>query len=237
LQQHLSLMGYPRVKFRISKALDKQMIREFLRYPEKGGINFAEAIFEIHPELKNSSKMKGKQRGDFLNNYIDQNYQHNKISLQDAKQNFQEKWDAVAPDFFAAVDKIFEGLSWPKGDYNGYVSVLPCGPRFLKTKSFQSPMFWPDHVLGQIIHEMLHFQFYNQVAALGLDAAEDNDETWHLSEIFNDIVQREEPLTLVQGYVSEISYPDHEKEHDKYKIIWQETGSASKFITKALKNA
>ncbi len=46
-------MHYQKVKFRLNKALDKEMAIEFLISNfNVGGINFPQHIFETHPKIK-----------------------------------------------------------------------------------------------------------------------------------------------------------------------------------------
>lgn len=218
---------YPHIIFKLNKKLDQEMASYFLvqAKPEKAGIDFGQEIFGSHPALK---KFNTKAK---IENYVDEFYESHKAELENSKKDFQTTWDKVEPDFFKAADRIFSNLTWADGKYEDYISILPIGPRFIDSKTFQTCWLWQKNLIGQVIHEMLHFQFYN---ALGYDEEPDDDEIWHLSEIFNDIIQNEPELASIQGYAPKIMYPEHEKVFEKYKTIWQETHSVQDFALKAL---
>lgn len=216
----------PHVKFRLNRGLDKQMIAELLKYGEKAGFNFAKEVISDHP------KLKGKENNrEFINSYVDDYYSQNKRMLLGTKKIFQEKWNKVEKDFLELSKRLFGKQPWPKGKYNGYISIIQCGPRFLKTKEFQSSYKWEPNIIPQVIHEMLHFQFYEAVRLSGSKFSE--EKIWTLSEVFNDIVQNEKDFVKLQGYKVGISYPDHKKEHQKYKALWHRSDSVKDFIKKA----
>lgn len=221
-------MKKPHVTFHLNRALDKTMVVEFLKFGEKAGFDFEKEVVKDHPNLKG----KGKDL-DYIGRYVDTFYDSNKDLLTQAKKDFQKKWDGVEDNFYKLVDSIFDGQSWSQGKYRGYISIIQCGPRFLDTKEFQSSYKWERNIISQVIHEMLHFQFYEMVKNEGIDA--DEDKIWKMSEIFDDIVQKEEPFVKLQGYAVGVSYPGHASEFEKYKKIWDETHSAKKFINKTLR--
>ncbi len=227
-------MKHPKIKFRLNKKLDQIILSEFFSHTEKAGFNFKKEIILIHPELKLVDHSNSLSKV-LLNKYVDNFYQENLPVLKRTSTKFQSVWDTIEPEFFNLSDKIFKNLDWPKGKYIGYISILPVGARFIESKTFQSCWLWEKNLKAQVIHELLHFQFYNLAEQiLGQNHSLD-DEIWKLSEIFNDIVQREDEFVSLQGYAPKISYPDHEDEFTTYLQIWQEHPETELFIRTTLK--
>ncbi len=228
-------MSYPKIKFAINKSLDKRMTYEFLKDGTKAGLNFAEGVLKIHPDLKIAQRLQGKEKISAINKYVDKYYDENSNSLLLAKSTFQKEWDVYEKNFFQAAEGVFGRISWPKGQYKGFISIIPSGPRFIGTKTWQTPYLTPQYFKAQVIHEVLHFQFFNLVNKLKISDQLTEDQLWHLSEIFNDIVQREPEFEKIQGYKKNIGYPDHISIHKKYLSIWQRSKNAKLFILNAMK--
>lgn len=217
----------PKVRFDINPEIDTRMIWEFLKDGQKGGFDFAAEVIKNHPKLKRNQSKTEVQK------YVKEYYNEHLRELEKFKSDVVRRWQRIEPDFYKAVAKYFEGLSWPDGKYVGYISINPCGPRFLSNKTWQTPYFWSSSSVGQIIHEMLHFIFFEQAKKIKNTHFE-KDQLWHLSEIFNDIIQKEPEFVKIQGYVPEISYPDHQKIHNKYLKIWEQGKTAKSFITNSV---
>jgi len=228
-------MKHPKIKFAINKSLDKRMTYEFLKEGTKAGLNFAEDVLKTHPDLKIDQQLQGKEKISVINKYVDQYYDENRDSLLLAKKTFQKEWDIYEGNFFQAAERVFGRFSWPKGQYKGFISIIPPGPRFLGTKTWQTPYQAPQYFKAQVIHEMLHFQFFNLASKIKVSDQLTEDQLWHLSEIFNDIVQREPEFEKIQGYKKNIGYPDHIPIHKKYLSIWQISKDAKSFILNSRK--
>ncbi|MDD3480872.1 MAG: hypothetical protein PHW75_01430 [Patescibacteria group bacterium] len=216
-------MYTPKIKFEFDQKLDTEMLWEFLGDAKKGGFDFSAEVIKNHPALKNNTSK------EVVKKYVANYYRKHEKELRDAKKDIEKRWKTVESEFYKATDKYFEKLSWPKGKYIGYISINPCGPRFLPNKTWQTPYFWPKEAIGQIIHEMLHFLFFEQATKVK-NTHFKKDQLWHLSEIFNDIIQKEKEFVQIQGYIPEISYPDHNRLHKKYLLIWKKNKTARKFI-------
>ena len=217
----------PKVKFQINKALDKKMLFEFLGAGIKAGSDFSAAIVEYHPGLK-GKRLKGE-----VDEYVDRYYAAHRKKIFDSKNKIHKSWREVECDFFSLVPKYFPDVAWPEGKYICYVAIDPVGPRFLSNCTWQTPYLWPDQAKGQIVHELLHFIFYAQIKLLPQNQMLNQEQRWHLSEIFNDVIQKENEFVKIQAYVPEICYPDHQKVHSKYLKIWKAGPKAKDFITTA----
>jgi len=225
---------HPHVIFSLNKKLDKEMIKEFLEYPEKAGMNFSAEILEIHPKLKEYYGLKPKEQKTLINDYTDSYYSNHKEDLEKSKKTYQNKWDKVENIFYIETDKLFNNFSWPEGKYRGFISIITAGPRFLETKEFQSFYGWEKNIIGQVVHEMLHFQFYNQLSFIKEAKTIDKEELWQLSEIFNDIIQAEPGFVKIQGYTPRVSYPEHRNLVEKYKKSWDRAQNVSQFIVDSI---
>lgn len=226
--------NYPHVTFHLNKKLDKEMLFEFFVDGKKAGFDFKKEIISIHPDLDNISDQDKKLKS-VLDRFVNNFYAINNNKLLAAKEKFQKIWDSIENKFFKEADNIFNNLDWPQGKYFGYISILPIGARFLNNKTFQSCWLWKKNIKSQVIHELLHFQFYNLVEKITGKNQEENEKVWKLSEIFNNILQKEDEFVKLQGYSPKISYPEHKNEYSQYLKVWRENPKAESFIRKALK--
>jgi hypothetical protein len=230
MQNHLH------IKFELNQPLDEEMLIDFFTHRKpKAGFSFIDEILVIHPKIKVFHSLKKNEREKALKDFVADFYLHNKQDLINSMKLFQNTWDKVEARFFSESKKIFS-CSWPKGKYIGYISMLPCGPRFLENCTFQTCWLWKKNLKGQVIHELLHFQFYNLANILGLDKLIHKNKLWEISEIFNDIVQNEPQFVSIQGYAPKVCYAEHEQKIDEYKKIWKENSSADNFLKKIMKN-
>jgi len=192
-------MNYPRVRFRLNKNLDKKTAIDFLGFTY-GGINFANGILNVHPEIKKS-----------IFNYIDNFYKKKGRFLKRLANNFERKWRSREREFFETASKIFKNHPWPKGKYIGYISIFDCNPRFLENKTFQ--IFY-KHKAGPVYvtaHELLHFVFYDYLTKKRKDLKRklSDDNLWHLSEIINEIMLSSLPLKTILSIKTRINgYPE-----------------------------
>lgn len=216
---------YPILKFQLNKKLDKEMCRHFLARSRKGGFDFAAMIFKEHPQLKPKS----------INEYADSFYAKHKHALIKAKRRFEKFWQKFKDDFFKETDKVFKKYPWPSGKYICFITIFPCGPRFLDTKTFQSfYQFNKQCFRYQSMHEMLHFMFYDYVEKKKSKQFKTitKDQFWHLSEIFNDIILATPQFNKIHKR-GLLSYPDHKPLISKYQNFWRKRKNIDEFLDKA----
>ena len=96
-------------------------------------------------------------------------------------------------------------------------------PRFLENKTFQIPYRhrFPNYVPVVIAHEMLHFMFYDYFYQRypKYNKPEKNFFVWHISEIFNTLIQNS-PEWLRYFKRKSMGYPEHEKIVKKLGREW-----------------
>ena len=98
---------HPHIIFCLNKELDKDMIKEFLEYPKKAGMDFAAEILEIHPKLKEYYGLKPKEQKALISDYSDLYYLEHSGDLEKAKKSFQKKWDKVENIFFCSTSSNY----------------------------------------------------------------------------------------------------------------------------------
>jgi len=222
---------HPHITFHLNKTLDLRIAVHFFKFPEaRAGFDFIKEICQEHPKMKPFLSYSKKKRAEAVIKYVKNFYKIEVDALKKAKKDFQCIWDKIENDFFNLCEPIFGNLPWPSGKYEGYISILPIGPRFLTNKTFQTYWLWRNNLKGQVIHELLHFQFYNLIDRMPDAKSLSNDKIWQLSEIFNDIVQKEKDFVKIQGYVPKQGYPDHIPLLPHYRTIWEKNKTAEGFI-------
>ncbi|MBU3957363.1 hypothetical protein KKI19_03785 [Patescibacteria group bacterium] len=222
---------FPKVKFRLNKALDKEICFAFLKH-KKGGLDFGRGIIKVHPSLTSVKKFPVDKQKQAIEQYTDQFYRVHQNQLRKAKQNFQKEWDKKAADFFKEVDKIFDRHPWPKGPYFGYISIFPCGPRFLEEKSFQ--VFYLRHPrVRPVSHEILHFLFYDYIEKSFPEEDSSSEAIWILSEITNSLVLDSPQFRKIIGVLHLHAYPAQKRLLSRLKPLWQRDNLRS-FLKKSL---
>lgn len=181
-----------KLKFQLNKKLDKEICKVFL-YLKTGGLDFGKEILKIHSNLERTCLIKNKkEREKEIDKYIDRYYKIHHSKLLKKKESFKKYWKKTEKDFFRKTEKIFKNHQWPKGRYICYLSIFPCGPRFLKDKTFQSFYKYKEEILiQQIVHEMLHFIFYDYLYKNypRYKSKKYKQKIWEISEAFNHLVQ------------------------------------------------
>lgn len=126
----------------------------------------------------------------------------------------QKYWEKIASNYFLMVDELFGGRHWPRGKYIAYGTIWGMYPRNLKDKTFQIP-YWhrtPKYIPVVIAHELLHFMFYDYFYSHypKYRRPKQNFFVWHISEIFNIIVQNS-PAWINRFKLKSLGYPEHKK--------------------------
>jgi len=211
-------MLYPRIKFRISAVQDFKTLCAFIKDAKyDNGRNLDWSIFSKYPQLKKQFdkdehyKIKDEK---ILRNFINRRYLVREKNMNRVMAQHKKRWEEIAPCFFSLVDTIFGGRTWPSGKYIAFGTIWGMYPRFLEDKTFQIP-FWhrtPRYIPVVIAHELLHFMFYDYFYERypKYYRPEDNLFVWHVSEIFNTIIQNS-PIWINSFRLKSLGYPEHEK--------------------------
>ena len=179
------------------------------------GRNLDWAVFSKYPRLKtqfdqnNHYKMKSAKT---LYKFVCAIYRTKQTAMDLALAKHEKRWIKVAPCYFSLVGTLFGNRKWPRGKYIAFGTIWSMYPRFLKDKTFHIP-FWhrtPRYMPVIIAHELLHFMFYDYFYTRyqKYHKSKDNFFVWHVSEIFNTIIQNS-PEWLACFKLKSFGYPEH----------------------------
>jgi len=206
----------PKLKFKIDYKKDIQAFFDFNNSADyNDGRTLEWAFFRNFPFLEkykegNTLKIDRKKIIDFVKSF----YEKKEKIIQKNMSVYQSNWQKKEEKFYGLVDKLFGGNFWPKGKYIVYTTIWGMFPRFLEDMTFQVPYKYKKkkYVNVVIAHEMLHFIFYNYFYKRYPQYKKDehNFLVWHISEIFNVIVQNSSNWLKVFG-IKTIDYPEHQE--------------------------
>ncbi|MCG2685855.1 hypothetical protein L6258_00605 [Candidatus Parcubacteria bacterium] len=222
-------MMYPKLRFALNQKLDYEMGLVFLNSPSVAGRKTAEvAIIALHQELGGLENLDDPQDRQRLEDYINSFYTENDNQLKKAVSQAEKLWPGIEGDFFAGVDHLFHGHPWPPGEYIGYPSIFSINPRFPEDKTFQFYAFDRDNIRHVIVHEMLHFIFFDYAQKKypdiygGLSVNE--GPLWTLSEVFNTIILNQPPFAELIRPAQDKPYPGHRRLFKMLKDFWEKGG-------------
>ncbi len=235
-------MKHPRVRFSTSHQKDVAAVSGFLRDARfDNGAALEQAVFSVAPELR--SALVSRRTVPLA---VRQQIRHLHMKESDGiKRDIlaaKQVWQKLAPVFFELTDEIFETLPWPKGKYIAYPTVWGMFPRYLEDKTFQIPVRFRRKKLIPVVvaHELLHFICYQYLFRTRpeLKKGENAFFCWHITELFNSVVQATPRWLRVFGAVP-IDYPMHEKILRRLRRKYQAVTAANRdsFIADLVKAA
>ena len=209
-------MSYPYITFQKSAQKDLETLHSFIKDTKyDNGRNLEWAVFKKYPSLKaqfgDNFKIKNEEE---LRAFINEVYNDKDKEMDKALRQYEKNWKKVELNYFLLVDEIFERRKWPKGKYIAFGTIWGMYPRFLEDKTSQIPFWHNDlnYIPVVISHELLHFMFYDYFYERypQYDQPEKNFFVWHISEIFNTLIQNS-PTWLDCFKIKSLGYPEHEK--------------------------
>jgi kanamycin kinase len=223
--------------FKLNKELDKEMALEFLGV-KAGGIDFTQGIIAVHPQLKSLLGKDENAQKQIIEEYVEEFYKSNQTLLNSCVVEMQQNWNKDETKFIEQLDTLFKNPEAPKGEYEGYLSILDCNPRFLDTKTFQ--VFY-EHPSGSnyiTAHEVLHFFFYDYAEKKYPEifkklSTENSGIFWDMAELFN-VVVMSEPSFISEDYAKHTKpYPAHAKYLDAVKKMWKKNHDIDSWLIEA----
>ncbi len=219
----------PRLKFKISLQKDIETFFCFacdVKYDYQGRL-LKWAIFSNHPFFLKYKSGKGiKIKKEIVQRYVEEFYRKNKEIIRRNLKLYHKKWDQKEKKFYELVSDLFHKKTWPKGKYIAYPTIWGMYPRFLEDKTFQIPYQYKKSKYVNVIiaHEMLHFIFYDYFYQKYPQYKKDkyNFFVWHVSEIFNVLVQNSTDWLKVFQLKS-MPYPEHKKLIKKLNLKYRNT--------------
>lgn len=209
-------MRYPELKFKIDYNKDVKTFFNFVNEADfDDGRNLEWAILKKYPYFQQYKKGNTLKINKVIaEKFIKSVYLKNQPVMIKNMSIYQKDWLSLEKDFYHLVNSLFCDHIWPKGKYIAYATTWGMFPRFLDEKTFQIPFKHKKkkYIPVIIAHEMLHFIFYDYFYKKypGYESDEYNFFVWHVSEIFNALIQSS-PNWLKIFKMGSMSYPEHDK--------------------------
>jgi hypothetical protein len=208
-------MHYPKLQFLVDTKKD---IFTFFSFVENAqyddGRSLEWAVFKYYPSLKSNFegvKFIGKETD--IEKFVSDQYEEKRSIAEKNMASYKKQWLEKEEAFRALIKELFPHTVWPEGKYTVYPTIWSMYPRFLEDKTFQVPLQTEKERYVNVIiaHEMLHFIFYEYFFQTYPQYADKDHEffTWHVSEIFNTVVQNSARWINVFELES-MGYPEHE---------------------------
>lgn len=216
------------IKIELNKNLDFEVYKDFYDFAV-AGVDFGVGIKKDHPKINSENYKK------YINNF----YFKNQKILEKSCEEINELISKKETDFFKAIYNLFK-IDYSKIDYNGYLSIFNCNPRFIESKTFQ--IFYRKDLSNKIeviFHEILHFVFFDYCDKYISEETKDSDKNsgklWELSEIFNVIILNLPEFQNILKKEEKLFYTDLEEKLKIVKEIWNKSeGDIRNFISKSL---
>jgi hypothetical protein len=208
-------MSYPKVSFVLDAKVDVSAFFCFVGDAQyDGGQGLGWAVFQKYPSFRkmfDGPVFTGKKTD--IEEFVRKQYERYGAVVGKNLSLYEKNWRMKESRFYSLADELFPSGFWPKGKYVAYPTIWGMFPRFLDDKTFQVPCRWKNKRYVNVIvaHEMLHFIFYNYFFHKYPQYKGDEYEmlAWHVSEIFNAVVQNS-PAWLKTFGLESMAYPEHE---------------------------
>jgi hypothetical protein len=228
---------FPKIKFRINIDLEKKVLENFSKYWFK---------WALRPELRfiASDKFNISEKKKIINAYVENFYLLNNKKIKARLAEAEKEWVGLEKKFYKIVDILFNKYLWPRGNYNAYLSIWHCFPRFIKEKLFTFPFdpekIWNSKKFGTatIAHEMLHFIAYDYLEKVyGLKPSESyhkDNKFWQFTENLNVLIERDKIWKEFSDGSSK-PYKNCEKLFYKMKKIWDKDKDIDNLVEQIFK--
>lgn len=173
-----------------------------------------------------------------IDNYANNVYRKKEEILDKRVKELNQRWLKIEKPYFNLIKKLFKLKKLPNYRYTGYLSIINCGPRFLKDRSFQVFYRRPKDSMYVAMHEILHFFFYDYVFKnhpkfKKLDP--NKGILWELAEVFNSVILAGPEFKKIHKQKRDWSYPAHRKYLKDLKKFWRDYKDIDIWIEKGFK--
>lgn len=165
--------------------------------------------------------------------YVHSFYNNHEEKIAMHRSSIENTWRKKELKFFKLTEELFGDSYWPKGLYIGYLTIWGVYPRYLENKIFFVP--WnharKGYAYSVIAHELLHFKFYDFFSKKFPEYKNltSNTFVWHVSEIFNAVIQLSLPWLRVFP-AKPMLYPVHSRLVRKCLIWWKALSKKDKNV-------
>lgn len=212
-------MNQPKILFKLDKEQDKDNLRYYLSQKSSytGQDAFSKLIMK-YPELNVLRDMNEKDREELINSFVDSKYNELKEELKQNLEDVKKEWAKISPYFFKEASKVFDGHSFPSGDYNVYLTIFHRFRCDEKNKRFFVPRNLEFFSINSVmVHELLHILFYDFVQTHFHKMS--YEEQRDIAEVVITILMNQEPFVQFAGHKSE-PYPSHKELYDFVNSEW-----------------
>jgi hypothetical protein len=160
----------PNLKFYIDQNKDFELYKIFSKQREVFNIedDLNKFFYKVYPQLRkiNLANLSVRQKNRLIKNYIKEVYLKEFSKIKKGVKDAKRQWEAIKKPFFKEMSEIFKKYPWPKGKYIAYPTIWGIYPRFINDKTFLFPYRhkYKNFASFVIMHEMLHFLFYDYAA-------------------------------------------------------------------------
>lgn len=232
----------PLLKFTISIDRDIGTYKGFIETAKIFDIEKSLAIgfYNLYPGLKKIAEDKNnqKQKDKLIKKFVKKIYQRDLTKINRAMSETKKQWQKIKKLFFKEISILFKNHPWPKGKYFVYPTIWGIYPRFLNDKTFLFP--YKSKTKGfkllVIMHEMLHFIFYDYAikkhSKIFRKLDTERGVFWDLAEVFNIVILSSPKFVKLHGQKNMFCHSKHKKYLPKLKKLWQETKNLDEWLIK-----
>lgn len=215
------------IKITSNKELDYKVYVDFYNH-FRAGADFGAKIKQDHPNINLENYKK----------YIDDFYVAHQVEILKKQEGINKILLEKQDKFFLALKNIFN-IDFTGENYQGYLSIFNCNPRYLETKTFQ--IYYKKELIDMLevaFHESTHFAFFDYLDKNFLEQVKDLDKNngilWEMSEILNIIILNLPSFRRIMGREEKLFYPNLKNKLDQANIMWNSTKDINTFVVKYL---
>lgn len=228
-------MKIPQLKFIISLKNDLEIYKGFVETAKFFDMekDLQLGFYRFHPELEKIQKSNETQKKKYnlIDKYIFQAYQKDAKQMRSGLNEVKIVWQSIKKSFFKQTQNIFKNHKWPVGQYAAYATIWGIYPRFLRKKTFSFPYDSndKDFISVVIMHEMLHFIFYEyaikRYPKIFKKLDTENGIFWNLAEIFNIVILQTPDFAKLFNNKKKlvIFYPQHKEYFKHMSDLWRKS--------------
>ena len=227
------MQKFSNLKFIVDLNKDIEVLNGFLKTAKIFNMekDLKIGFYDFYSDLEKIIKSKNtqKQKNKLIKSFIQKIYQRDSIQINKAIKDAKRQWQKNKRYFLKKISNLFKNYPWPKGKYVAYPTIWGVYPRFINDKTFFFPYIYKNKnfILFVIMHEMLHFIFYDYAIKKHPEIFRKLDtETgtfWDLAEIFNAIILSLPEFKKLHKQKKIFCYSEHKKYFSKLKKLWQNT--------------
>jgi hypothetical protein len=165
--------------------------------------------------------------------FVDDIYIKEITNIKSSTKNIQKKWNRKKDFFFKESNKLFKNKIITKKEIIATPSIWPIYGRFFEKNLITFPYKnGIDEAIFVIIHEYLHFLFYNYINNQYKPLQQNlNQKIWNFSEIINVIIQNQSQW-LDNFSIKANPYPQHQELYNEILKEWKENNDIDYLINK-----